>query len=63
MAARIKQELSVGITEEIAASLKVAADFTEIKPSQFGRIAIIEKLCRDGFMRHPGLNSQNPEGK
>ena len=48
-------DLSVAVTEEIQAALEVAADFSGLKPSQFGRQAIIEKLVRDGFIQHPGM--------
>ncbi len=60
MAARIKQEISVGMSDEIADALKTATQFTEIKASQFGRIALVEKLCREGYLRHPGFSYQNP---
>jgi hypothetical protein len=55
MTARILSEMSVGLTPEIEAALEVAADFSGLKPSQFGRQAIIEKLVRDGFIKHPGM--------
>jgi hypothetical protein len=60
MVARIKQEISVGMSDEIAEALEAATKFTEIKASQFGRIALVEKLCREGYLRHPGVNYQNP---
>lgn len=25
-----------------------------MKPSQLGRMALVEKMVRDGFMKHPG---------
>jgi hypothetical protein len=53
MVARIKSEMSVGLTPEIETALKVATEFVGMKPSQFGRQAILEKLCREGFA-HPG---------
>jgi hypothetical protein len=55
MTARILTEMSVGLTAEIEAALEVAADFSGLKPSQFGRQAIIEKIVRDGFIKHPGM--------
>ena len=53
MTARIKTEMSVGITDEIKSALEVATEFAGIKASQFGRQAILKKLVRDGFLRHP----------
>ena len=53
MTAKIKNEMSVGITDEIKSALEVATEFAGIKASQFGRQAILEKLVRDGFLRHP----------
>ena len=53
MVAKIKSEMSVGLTPEIESALKVATDFVGMKPSQFGRQAILEKLCREGFLKHP----------
>ena len=55
--------MSVGLTPEIEEALKVATDFVGMKPSQFGRQAILEKLCREGYMRHPMHNYQNASGK
>ena len=54
MAARIKSEMSVGLTPEIESALKVATEFVGMKPSQFGRQAILEKLCREGYLPAPG---------
>jgi hypothetical protein len=54
MAAKIKTELAVGITEEIKNALEIAIDFCCMKPSQYGRQAIVEKLAREGFLEHPG---------
>ena len=53
--ARIKTELAVGVTEEIKTALEIATDFAGMKPSQYGRQAILEKLVRDGFLKHPGM--------
>jgi hypothetical protein len=55
MAAKIKTELAVGITEEIKNALEIATDFCGMKPSQYGRQAIVEKLVREGFLEHPGM--------
>ena len=55
MSAKIKTEMSVGLTDEIQTALIMATDFVGMKPSQFGRQAILEKLVREGFLRHPGV--------
>lgn len=52
--ALVKTDLVVGITDEINSTLKIATAFTGLKPSQYGRLAILEKLVRDGYMKHPG---------
>jgi hypothetical protein len=58
--AKIKSEMSVGLTPEIEGALKVATDFVGTTPSQFGRQALLEKLVREGYLRHPGIqNYQN----
>ena len=53
MVARIKSEMSVGLTPEIEQALHLATEFQGMKPSQFGRQAILEKLVREGFLKHP----------
>jgi hypothetical protein len=53
MAAKIKSEMSVGLTPEIEAALNVAVEFQGMKPSQYGRQAILEKLVAQGFLKHP----------
>jgi hypothetical protein len=57
MAARVITEMSVGLTPEIQESLKIATEFQGMKPSQYGRQAILEKLVREGFLRHPLHNN------
>jgi hypothetical protein len=60
MVAKIKSEMSVGLTPEIEAALNVATEFEGIKASQFGRMAILERLVARGYMQHPGIqNFQN----
>ena len=61
MAARVIKEMSVGLTPEIEEALKVATDFIGMKPSQFGRQAILEKLVREGYMRHPAMRYEAPQ--
>ena len=57
MAAKIKSEMSVGLTPEIEAALNVAVEFEGIKASQFGRLAILERLVARGYMHHPGIKN------
>jgi hypothetical protein len=54
MASRILSDLSVGVTAEIAEALETAVAFSGIKASQFCRIALTEKLVREGIFIHPG---------
>ena len=66
MTARVLKEMSVGLTPEIEAALNVAVEFEGIKPSQFGRLAILERLVQRGYMEHPGIKNNgtnNPTGK
>jgi hypothetical protein len=55
MTARIKSELAVGVTPEIREAVEIACEFTGMKQSQFCRIALVEKLVRDNWLKHPGL--------
>lgn len=55
MVATILSEVSVGLTPEIEAALENAVAFAGIKSSQYVRIALVEKLCRENFLKHPGL--------
>lgn len=59
MAARQTYNLTVVINPEIKAALQVVYDFSQQKPSQFSRQAILEKLVREGYLRHPSYNYQN----
>lgn len=61
MAAKIITEMSVGLTPEIQSALTVATEFQGMKPSQYGRQAILERLVREGFLRHPMHNYQNAD--
>jgi hypothetical protein len=58
--ARILTELSVGLTPELQAAVKVASEFSGMKPSQIGRMALVEKMCREGFMQHPAQKLAAP---
>jgi hypothetical protein len=55
MTATIKREIAVGITDQIEAALENAVAFSGIKSSQYCRIALVEKLCREQFMQHSGI--------
>jgi hypothetical protein len=54
MSAKITNDLSVGISTDIAAALEIATEFSGVKSSTYGRIALVEKLTREGFLIHPG---------
>jgi hypothetical protein len=64
---KFKTDLSVALTVEIQAALETACAFSQIKPSQYCRIALVEKLAREKFLEHPGVtflnNRQQPEIK
>jgi hypothetical protein len=51
--ARINKEAIIGIDDQIADAMELATAFFGTTVSQYGRAALIEKLCRDGFMQHP----------
>jgi hypothetical protein len=60
--AKIKRERMIGLTDAIDAALAMVEDFSGLKPSQYCRQAILERLVRDGYMQHPGavhLNKNN----
>ncbi len=57
--AKIKRERMIGLTENIEAALMMVEDFSGLKPSQYCRQAILEKLVRDGFMQHPAAAHRN----
>jgi hypothetical protein len=62
MVAKIKSEMSVGLTPEIEEALQIATEFQGMKPSQYGRQAILEKLVREGYLRHPAMrNYETPQ--
>jgi len=46
-------DLAVGITPEIDAALTLVSDAWGIRPSQYARQAIIQRLVTEGFMQHP----------
>jgi hypothetical protein len=54
MAAKILMEMSVGLTPQIQAALETAVEFSGMKASQYARLALVEKLCREQFLIHPG---------
>jgi hypothetical protein len=53
--ATLTKEINVAISPEIETALKSATAFSGIRASQYIRIALVEKLAREQFMRHPGL--------
>ena len=63
MTAKIKNEMSVGLTDEIQSALQVATEFQGMKPSQYGRQAILEKLVQQGFLKHPMHKSWDNNGE
>ena len=56
MAAKIKTEISVGVTSEILDALGTAVEFSGIRASRYARIALVEKLVREQFMDHPAMH-------
>ncbi len=64
--AKIKRERMIGLTDQIDAALMLIEDFTGLKPSQYCRQAILERLVRDGFLVHPAAahmknNNKSPQ--
>ncbi len=59
MAAIITCEMMVGITPKIKDALEFACEDIGMKPSQFARQALVEKLVREGFMTRPNLQRMN----
>ena len=59
MTAKVKIDRAAGLTDEIDAALQIACGFSGLKMSQFLRIACLEKLVREGYMKHPGLTHLN----
>jgi hypothetical protein len=53
MAAQITSEIMVGLTEKIREGIEVACLCCGMKPSQYARQAIYEKLCREGVLEPP----------
>jgi hypothetical protein len=51
--AKIKTILTVGVTDEIRNALEIASEWSGTTCSQLARQAILEKMVREGFMRHP----------
>jgi hypothetical protein len=63
--AKIKRERMIGITDAIDTALAQVEDFTGLKPSQYCRMAIQQRLVADGFMQHPAAahlhNNNTPQ--
>ena len=53
MAARIKNEMTLGISDEMKTALEIAVAFVGTTASQYARQAILEKLVRERFIEHP----------
>lgn len=59
MAGAITRELMVGVTEIIRQGIDVACEGYGMRPSQYCRQAIFEKLIRDGILPPPTLRRVN----
>jgi hypothetical protein len=55
IANRIEVELFVGLTKDQAHALDVACEFQGLKPSVYGRGAILNRLIQEGWIKHPGF--------
>jgi hypothetical protein len=53
MSGRITKEVFVGLSEQMAEALTVACTFSGVKPSIYGRQALLQRLVAEGFMQHP----------
>ena len=53
MSGLITKEVFIGLTDEICAALTVACTFSGVKPSIYGRQALLQRLVAEGFMQHP----------
>ena len=51
--ARLTVEMSVSLTPEMDQALKIATEFQGMKPSQYARQALLERLVAQGFLEHP----------
>lgn len=51
--ARLTVEMSVSLTPEISQALEIATQFQGMKPSQYARQAVLERLVSQGFIEHP----------
>ena len=56
MVAKVKIDRAAGLTTEIDAALQIACEFSGLKMSQYLRIACLEKLLREGWIKqHPAV--------
>jgi hypothetical protein len=55
MTARITLEIMVGITPKIKDGIENACEDTGLRPSQYARQAIFEKLVREGYLSKPNF--------
>lgn len=53
MAAQITSEIMVGLTEKIREGIEIACACNGMRPSQYCRQAVFEKLVREGVIEPP----------
>jgi hypothetical protein len=53
MVARVPFEMNVGITAEMQTAMRMVCDFTGMRPAQYARQALLEKLVRDRAIASP----------
>jgi hypothetical protein len=66
MAAVITEEIMVGITGKIRDGIDNACEDSGMKPSQYARQAIFEKLVREGYLSKPTyrkLTDESPKAE
>lgn len=54
MKAKYTKLLAVCVSPEVKNAMEIACEFTGMPESQFGRVAVTEKLAREGYLEHPG---------
>jgi hypothetical protein len=59
MAAVITEEIMVGITPKIKEAIEFVCSLNGMKPSQYARQAIFEKLVREGVIEAPSFRRNN----
>ncbi|WP_316200802.1 MULTISPECIES: hypothetical protein [unclassified Bradyrhizobium] len=56
--AKVTSQLSVGLTDELVAAVELASEMEGIRPSQMGRLALVERLVSRGYMESPAQRIQ-----